>query len=69
MEDLIKSVGKARALAISIIDMVDNILCKHDIKIPDDDRTGDESEAAIFGTTYALLEDQISDLLRDHLKD
>ena len=34
-----------------------------DISIPDEDRTGDESEACLYGMTYAELENEIAELL------
>lgn len=62
MDKLIENVGIQRALAMTIIDMFEDILDKHGIKIPDEDRTGDESEACIYGMTYATLEDKIAAL-------
>ena len=34
------------------------------IMIPDEDRTGEESEACLYGMTYAELENTIEELLR-----
>jgi len=48
-----------RQHAINILDMFEDVLDKHNIYIPDDDRTGDECEACIFGATYGDLEDEI----------
>lgn len=54
--------------AINILDMFEDVLDKHHIYIPDDDRTGDECEACIFGTTYGNLEDEITYYLDTALK-
>lgn len=39
------------------------LLDKYDITIPDEDRTGDESEARIYGTEYGDTEDYITQIL------
>ena len=49
-----------RQHAINILDMFEDVLDKHNLYIPDDDRTGSLDEACIFGTTYGNLEDEIS---------
>jgi hypothetical protein len=35
--------------------------------IPDEDRTGDEGEACLYGMTYANLEDEIYSLLCEYI--
>ena len=55
--------GKNRCLAIEILEFFEDMLEEKDITIPDEDRTGDESEARLYGMTYADLEDRIADLL------
>lgn len=54
-------------LSISILDMFENLLDEHGIMIPDEDRNGDEEEACLYGTTYANLESQISELLAKYV--
>lgn len=52
-----------RRIAIKIIDMLEELLDKHDITIPDEYREGHEHESRIFGSTYFELEDNIASLL------
>jgi hypothetical protein len=56
-----------REVATDIIDKFEDLLDEHNIDIPDDDRTGDEGEARIYGITFAELlekvETEIIDLL------
>lgn len=58
------SIGKHRGVAIRLLDIFEEMLERKGITIPDEDRTGEESEARLYGMTYATLEDDISDLLR-----
>lgn len=46
-----------------ICDVFENLLEKHNIDIPDDDRTGDEEEAHLYGVTYSNLEDEVKEIL------
>lgn len=48
---------------VSILDCFEDLLNEKDITIPDDDRTGEETEARIFGTTYGDLESKIHDII------
>lgn len=57
------SVGKHRGVAIRILDIIEEMLENKGISIPDEDRTGDESEACLFGMIYAELENEIVELL------
>ena len=57
------SVGKHRGVAIRILDIVEEMLENKGISIPDEERTGDESEACLYGMTYAELENAIEELL------
>ena len=66
-EDLIENVGPTRAIAITILDLFENLLDKHGIYIPDDDRSGDEGEACLYGTTYGNLEDAICTILYEYI--
>ena len=57
------SVGKHRGAAIRILDIFEEMLENKGVSIPDEDRTGDESEACLYGMTYADLENAIEELL------
>ena len=58
------SIGKHRGVAIRILDVFEEMLESKGISIPDEDRTGEESEACLYGMTYAELENTIEELLR-----
>ena len=60
-----KSMLRYRDTAIKIIDEFSSILDGNNIKIPDDNRTGDESESSIYGATYYKLEDSIINILSE----
>lgn len=56
---------KLREYSTEIVELFEEVLDKHGIIVPDEDRTGDESEACLYGTTYSDLEaDVISVLCR-----
>lgn len=57
------SVGKHRGVAIRILDIFEDMLENKGVSIPDEDRTGEESEACLYGITYAELENEIAELL------
>ena len=57
------SIGKHRGVAIRILDIFEEMLENKGIMIPDEDRTGDVSEACLYGMTYAELENEIAELL------
>jgi len=59
---------KIRQMAIDIIDMFEDLLEKHNINIPDEERDGHEGEANIYGITYFELEDEITAYLKDKTK-
>lgn len=63
-ESWLASVGKHRGVAIRILDIIEEMLENKGVSIPDEDRTGDESEACLYGITYADLENAIEELLR-----
>ena len=46
---------KLREYSVDIVELFEELLEAHDITIPDEDRTGDESEARIYGATYSDL--------------
>lgn len=54
---------KLREYSVEIIELFEELLDKHDITIPDEDRTGDESEARLYGCTYYNLEDEVLHIL------
>lgn len=64
--DKVSGIEKERSMAIKILDVFENILDEKGIKIPDEDRTGNDSEASIFGTTYGDLENQITSILTNY---
>lgn len=56
-------------LAILILESFEDLLTKHGIKLPDDQRTGDSDEAAIYGEDYYNLEDEIVEILENRIGD
>ena len=54
---------KVRQIANEICEQFEDLLDKHNIDIPDDDREGNEGEAHIYGMTYAELEDKVKEIL------
>ena len=54
---------KLREYSTEIVELFEELLEKHDITIPDEDRTGDESEARLYGLTYWDLEDEVVHIL------
>lgn len=59
---------RIRNVSADICDTLEDLLERYDITIPSEDRTGDESEARIYGTTYSELEDNITWILRNLCK-
>ena len=55
---------KLREYSVDIVELFEDILEKHNIDIPDEDRTGDDSEARLYGMTYANLEDEVLYVLK-----
>lgn len=54
---------KLRKYSVEIVELFEELLDKHNITIPDEDRTGDESEARLYGTTYYDLEEEVVSIL------
>ena len=54
---------KLREYSIEIVELFEELLEKHNITIPDEDRTGDESEAGLYGMTYYDLEEDVVSIL------
>ena len=58
-----------RDMATDIVEMVEDILDRYGIYVPDEDRNGDDGEACLYGMTHARLEDSISFMLSDLVND
>ena len=54
---------KLREYSVVIVELFEELLEKYNITIPDEDRTGDESEARLYGCTYFDLEEDIVHVL------
>lgn len=67
MDNLFRNLGVPRGLAVTILDMFEDVLDKYGIMIPDEDRTGEEGEACLYGMTYGELEDMITSLLSEYI--
>ena len=52
-----------RQFSADICDIFEDLLAEHNITIPDPDRTGEEDEARLYGTTYTNVEDKITRIL------
>ena len=63
----LESVGKVQGLTWMICDIFEEMLDQKGIVIPDEDRTGDECEACLYGMTYAFVHDEIYNLLTEYL--
>lgn len=66
-ESLFENCGKPRGLAIMILDIFEDMLEEKGVMIPDDDRTGAEGEACLYGCTYGDLEEEITALLEKYM--
>lgn len=67
MEQIFENVGKTRGIAITILNIFEDMLADKGIMIPDENRQGDENEACLYGNTYYKLEDKITALLCDYI--
>lgn len=54
---------QARELAFAVIGEFEELLDRHNIRIPSRGREGGQEEACIYGSEYYELEDAIMDLL------
>lgn len=54
--------GDTHALALAVVDCLENLLEQHGIIVPDDDRPED-NDAPLYGATYANFVDEIESLL------
>lgn len=55
--------NRERQLAFEIVDLFDDLLDQHNIYVPDEDRTGAEDEAPLYGCTYYDLVDEVAALI------
>lgn len=55
-------------LAIRVLNPVENLLVDHNILVPSNDRTGDESEAALYGMPYDNLLTKIESIFREEFE-
>lgn len=53
----------AREWVAFICDTVEDMLSEYDIKIPDEDRMGEENEACLYGHSYDLVSDLVQKIL------
>lgn len=60
---------RVRRTAADICDLFEHLLDKHDITIPDEDRTGADDEARLYGLTYFNLELEVTDILRSLIEE
>ena len=56
-------IEKNREIVISIIEKFEELLAEKNIKIPSNDREGNEDEACICGREYYDLEESITEIL------
>lgn len=59
---------KLREYSVDIVELFEDILDRYNIDIPDEDRTGDEGEARLYGMTYSNLEEDVVAILEDLVK-
>lgn len=50
---------KLREYSVEIVELFEELLEEYNITIPDEDRTGDENEARLYGMTYSNLEEDV----------
>ena len=54
-------------VVVRIIDEFEEVLSKHNIFIPDEDRLDGKFEACIYGQTYFNLEETIKNIIKENL--
>ena len=52
-----------REFALLICDLFEDLLDEHSIKIPNEERPGEEGEACIYGSDWGDLVDAVTDYL------
>ena len=56
---------RVRQISAEICDRFEELLDGLNITLPDEERTGAEGEARIYGETYSVLEDSVTELLAE----
>lgn len=54
----------AREWIAAICDTVEDMLSEYDIKIPDEERNGEENEACLYGRSYDIVADSVQNILQ-----
>ena len=54
----------AREWVAAICDTVEDMLSEYDIKIPDEERNGEENEACLYGRSYDIVADSVQNILQ-----
>ncbi len=62
--DLNNANNPLRQKAISVLDLFESLLNKHNITIPSEDREREGGESRLYGVEYYNLEDEITDILK-----
>lgn len=57
-----------KEVAKDIVDKFEDVLDEYDITVPDDDRTGDDGEARLYGMTYDQLLTDVECMIVELLK-
>ena len=60
---------KVRHTAAAICELFEELLEKHNITIPDEDRAGAEGEGRLYGLTYFDLELEVAEVLRSLIEE
>lgn len=60
---------RVRDYSRQIVEVFEEILDRYDMQIPDDFRTGDESESPLFGAEWYEAMYQVTDILEDLLEE
>ena len=54
----------AREWVAAICDTVEDMLSEYDIKIPDEERNGEENKACLYGRSYDIVADSVQNILQ-----
>ena len=54
----------AREWVAAICDTVEDMLSEYDVKIPDEERNGEENEACLYGRSYDIVADSVQNILQ-----
>lgn len=55
-------------ISANIIELFEEILDQHNIRIPDVERAGDDSESCLYGDIYSNLLDDVENILIDTME-